>query len=408
MRDLLFLTHRIPYPPNKGDKIRAFHILRYLARHFRVHLGSFIDDKADLAHARSLSEWCYRQHLVPLRPWLQQIKSSSALWRGIPLSLAYYRHRSLQLWVTQTLTAYRVPLALAYSGAMAPYLPARTPHGPLERILDLVDVDSEKWRQYASESAPPASWLYRREAQLLGAFELSMARQLDKVMLVSPAEAELLRRAAPELGHKIDYFSNGVDTDYFRPDATLPNPFRAQPTLVFTGAMDYRPNIDAALWFAAQILPALLGRFPGLQLHLVGARPDQRLRQLALTGPVHVSGTVADIRPYLQHASLVVAPLRIARGIQNKVLEAMAMAKTVVATPQALEGIQLHTGSEALQASDASEFIAIISHQLERHNSSALRARQRMLSDYQWEHNLARLGQVLHLPQRRRANGEAL
>ncbi|GJJ03163.1 glycosyl transferase [Duganella rhizosphaerae] len=397
MRDLLYLTHRIPYPPNKGDKIRAYHVLRYLQRHFRVHLGSFIDDAADLGHAEHLAADCASSCFVRLHPHLARLASVPALWRGEALSVAYYRHPALRAWVADALKRHRIDSALAFSGPMAQYLPARTARGPLHRVLDLVDVDSEKWQHYADDRTWPLSSLYRREGRSLLEFERAAARSFDQTLLVSRAEAELFRRRAPESGHKTGHFSNGVDSQYFSPQPDAPDPYRGARALVFTGAMDYRPNIEAVSWLAQRVMPALRQEFPALQFHIVGARPSPAVMALARLPGIHVSGTVPDVRPYLQHAALAVAPLQIARGIQNKVLEAMAMGKTVVATPQALEGLSAVPGRDVVSATGAVEFIDHIGRQLRTAGDLGAAARQHVLRDYQWSSNLERLGVVLNV-----------
>ncbi|WP_444843590.1 TIGR03087 family PEP-CTERM/XrtA system glycosyltransferase [Duganella caerulea] len=391
------MTHRIPFPPNKGDKIRAYNVLRYLQRHFRVHLGTFIDDPADQQYTRQLATGCASALFVRLRPRLARLSSVPALWRGESLSVAYYHHRAMRDWVRDTLAQHRIDTALAFSGPMAQYLPARTARGPLHRVLDLVDVDSEKWQNYADHRRWPMSSLYRREGRNLLEFERAAARGYDQVLLVSRAEAELFRLRAPESGHKTGYFSNGVDTAYFAPQPGVPDPYHGARALVFTGAMDYPPNIEAVVWMAERVMPALRLRFPNLQFHIVGARPDPQVRMLARLPGIHVSGTVPDIRPYLQHAALAVAPLQIARGIQNKILEAMAMAKSVVATPQALEGLSAVPGQDLICAATAIEFIRRISEQLQAPQPLGTAARERVLHDYQWERNLERLGDVLYV-----------
>ncbi|MBV6321854.1 TIGR03087 family PEP-CTERM/XrtA system glycosyltransferase [Duganella violaceipulchra] len=408
MRDLLYLTHRIPYPPNKGDKIRAYHVLRYLQRHFRVHLGSFIDDPADLAHAGHLAAECASTCFVRLHPRLARLASIPALWRGEALSVAYYRHPQLRDWVAATLKRHRIDSALVFSGPMAQYLPARTARGPLHRVLDLVDVDSEKWQHYADDRPWPLSSLYRREGRSLLEFERAAARSFDQTLLVSRAEAELFRLRAPESGHKTGYFSNGVDCQYFSPQPGAPDLYLGARVLVFTGAMDYWPNIDAVCWLARRVMPTLRQEFPDLQFHIVGARPAAAVTALARQPGIHVSGTVPDIRPYLQHAALAVAPLQIARGIQNKVLEAMAMGKTVVATPQALEGLTAVPGRDLLCATGAVEFIQHIGRQLRTENSLGAAARQHVLRDYQWHSNLERLGVVLYVTEPERHSAEPM
>ncbi|MFS2138169.1 TIGR03087 family PEP-CTERM/XrtA system glycosyltransferase [Duganella sp. Dugasp56] len=395
MRDLLFLAHRIPFPPNKGDKIRAYHTLRYLRQHFRVHLGCFVDDAADLAYVEGLAAECASSCFIRLHPRRARLASLPALWRGEALSLPYYRHAGLQRWVGKTLSQYRIATAMAFSGPMAQYLPVRTAHGPLARVLDLVDVDSEKWQNYADKRQWPLSSLYRREGRCLLEFERAMARGAEQVLLVSRAEAALFRLRAPESAHKTGHFNNGVDSVYFSPQPSVPDPYGGARALVFTGAMDYPPNIEAASWMAERIMPALRLQFPALQFHIVGSRPAAAVQALAKRPGIHVSGTVPDVRPYLQHAALAVAPLQIARGVQNKILEAMAMERTVVATPQALEGISATPGSEVISASGEGEFIRHISRQLLSPDELGAAARRRVLLDYQWERNLQRLGAVL-------------
>jgi sugar transferase (PEP-CTERM/EpsH1 system associated) len=392
MRDLLFLCHRLPFPPNKGEKIRAYHALQYLRQHFRVHLGTLIDSEEDAAHASQLAADCASSCFVRMPPHWARLSGLTTLLRDEALSLPYFRHAALQRWVNKTLEQYRIVTCLAYSGPMAQYLP----QGPLLRVLDLVDVDSEKWHSYADSKPWPLSALYRREGRLLLDFERKAASDFDRVLLVSPAEAELFRLRAPESASKVDYYSNGVDSVYFTPQPAHSSPYGTAPAMVFTGAMDYVPNIQAVSWFAERVMPSLRSQHVDLEFHIVGSRPATAVRELQKLPGVHVSGTVPDVRPYLQHAALVVAPLRIARGIQNKVLEAMAMQKTVIASPQALEGIQAERGAEVLCANGGAEFISLICRQLHAPDPRiGLAARRRILRDYRWSHNLQRLGSAL-------------
>jgi len=311
--------------------------------------------------------------------------------------LPYFRHAALQRWVSRTLEIHRIRASLAYSGPMAQYLPSSTSHGPLWRVLDLVDVDSEKWHAYADGKPWPTSALYRREGRLLLDFERHAAAEFDRILLVSPAEADLFKRRAPESAYKVDYYSNGVDSSYFAPCPTHSSPFGAR-AIVFTGAMDYAPNIDAVSWFAERVMPTLQTQHPALEFHIVGSRPTAQVRDLQHLPGIKVSGTVPDVRPYLQHAELVVVPLRLARGIQNKVLEGMAMRKTVVASPDALQGISAVHGSEVLCANGGAEFISMICRQLHAPDASiGVAARLRVLRDYRWDHNLQRLGEALGL-----------
>jgi sugar transferase (PEP-CTERM/EpsH1 system associated) len=395
MRDLLFLPHRIPYPPNKGDKIRAYHVLRYLQRHFRVHLGTFIDCAEDLRYAEHLAAGCASSCFIRTHPRWARLSSLRGLVTDEPLSLPYFRSARLQRWVNRTLDTHAIGTGLAFSGPMAQYLPAESEHGPLMRVMDLVDVDSEKWQSYAEGKAWPLSMLYRREGTQLLEYERLVAKGFDQVMLVSRAEAALFRLRAPESGHKIDHFNNGVDSEYFSPQHKLASPYPHARVVALTGAMDYAPNIEAAIWFAERVMPSLRLRFPDLQFHIVGSRPAHSLLALRRLPGVFVSGTVDDIRPYLRHAAVIVAPLHIGRGVQNKVLEAMAMQKTVVATPQALEGICAAVGTEVLRAADAGEFIYHVGQELASPSDIGVAARRRILRDYRWDATLRRLGAAL-------------
>jgi sugar transferase (PEP-CTERM/EpsH1 system associated) len=406
MRHLLYLTHRIPYPPNKGDKIRAWHVLTYLRRHFHVHLGTFVDQPDDWRHVEPLRALCASSCFIALRPWQARLRSLAALGTGEPFSTRYYRSKQLAGWVDQTLARYPIGAALAFSGPMAQFVPAHGAAGPLQRVMDLVDVDSEKWLAYASTRRWPLAALYRREARCLLAYERRIARQFDHTTLVSAPEAALFKVRAPDSAHKVTHFANGVDTAYFAPDAAHPNPYPPGHTvLVFTGAMDYWPNVEAVCWFAAHVLPALRAGRPALHFHIVGARPDARVRALTRIGGVHVSGTVADIRPYLQHAAVAVAPLRVARGVQNKVLEAMAMGLAVVASPAALQGIEMRTGQAVSCADRVPQWVALIRRALEPACAAAMgrAARGCVLERYNWDDNLYRLGELLGV----RAGGEA-
>lgn len=397
MRHLLYLAHRIPYPPNKGDKIRAWHVLAYLQRHFHVHLGTFVDHPDDWRHVDRLRSMCASSSFMPLRPWHARLRSLAALGHGEPASVHYYRNAPMRRWVAHTLASYPIGTALAYSGPMAQFIPAHGGQGPLHRVMDLVDVDSAKWSAYAGTHRWPLAAFYRREARHLLAYERQVARQFDRTSLVSAPEAALFRSLAPESAHKIAHFTNGVDTGYFTPNGH-PNPYPpGQTVLVFTGAMDYWPNVEAVCWFADHVLPPLRASHPDLHFHIVGARPAAPVRALASTPGVHVSGTVADIRPYLQHAAMAVAPLQVARGVQNKVLEAMAMGLPVVASTAALQGIDAEVDRAVLCADHVQAWLGRIRRALDPAYAAAmgLAARRCVLERYDWNHNLAPLGSLL-------------
>jgi len=390
VENLLLLIHRIPYPPNKGDKIRSYHLLKHLAQHYRVHLATFVDDADDWQHVPTVQALCASSHFGKLNPLTGKLRSLAALASNRSLSYDYYRSGEMAAWVDRTMAAQRIDRVLVFSSPMAQYAEK---YAAARRVVDFCDVDSDKWRQYADQKAWPMSWLYRREADTLLAYERHVAATCDASLFVSDPEAQLFRTLAPESADKIGYFNNGVDTDYFSPERAYERPYAdGERALVFTGAMDYWPNIDAVQWFASEIFPALYRATPALRFYIVGARPTPAVLALGQLPGVTVTGTVPDVRPYIAHAEVTVAPLRIARGIQNKVLEAMAMARPMVVSPQALEGIDAAPGSELLLADGSAQFIATLS-ELVAHPNAALgsAARRKVERQYSWPSNLARI-----------------
>lgn len=387
MDGLLFLAHRIPFPPNKGDKIRSFHLLRHLATRYTVHLGAFVDDPDDWQHEAALKPYCASIKLVPLHPRRARLASLTGLLTNDALTLPYYRSAALQHWADALAASGQVNRGLAFSSAMAQFMPATLER----RVLDMVDVDSDKWTQYAPTQRWPLSWVYAREGRKLAAWEDRVARDFDATLLVSHDEAALLQQRVPDARRQIGVFENGVDADYFSPERVYPNPFSTgQQQVVFTGAMDYWPNGDAVSWFANEIFPQVRAAIPTAKFTIVGSRPTEAVRALAQLPGVTVTGTVPDVRPYLAHAACAIAPLRIARGVQNKVLEAMAMACPVVVSPQAAEGLHAGAGQDFQLAADAAGFARAVIAQLQCGGQSP-QARASILAHYDWTRNLATL-----------------
>jgi sugar transferase (PEP-CTERM/EpsH1 system associated) len=395
MEPLLYLVHRIPFPPNKGDKVRSFHLLEYLATRYRVHLGTFVDDPADLEHVPRLQEYCASSKVVTLRPAVARIRSLAALWSGEPLTLRYYHDADLAAWVQTTVREQQIKKAVVFSSAMAQYVSANR---DLRVVVDFVDVDSAKWRQYAQSRPWPLSSIFSREGARLLAFERAIARTADASVFVTPAEAELFRSLAPECTFRVHHAQNGVDSDYFSPLQELTNPYGpGEVAIVFTGAMDYWPNIDAVCWFVQEVLPAIVAERPNARFYIVGMQPSPVVVALARAGQVVVTGRVPDVRPYLKHASVVVAPLRVARGIQNKVLEAMAMARPVVASNAAVGALSAVPAVDLEVADSPAEFaskaIALMGTDHGKRIGAA--GRLRVLADYHWTTNLAPFDELL-------------
>lgn len=397
MQELLFLAHRIPYPPNKGDKIRSYHMLAHLARRYRVHVGAFIDDPDDWRFAPEIEKLCGETCWVALRPTVARLRSLRGLLRGEALTLAYYRSSALRDWVARMLAERPIARVFVFCSAMAQYVD--DPHLAMRRVLDFVDVDSEKWRQYADHRGWPQSWLYRREARRLFDAERRWAKLFDKSIFVSPAEADLFCHFAPEARTHVVAVENGVDTDFFSPERGYANPYAAgDEVLTFVGAMDYWANVDAVQWFCEEVFPRVRAERPQSRFFIVGARPTRQVLRLNELPGVRVTGTVADVRPYVAYAKAAVAPLRIARGVQNKVLEAMAMGRPVIATTAAMDGLHGWEALRPLVTDDAGQMaeIAIDLLRSEERSTYGDSGRACVLRHYGWDANLAGLDDAMN------------
>jgi sugar transferase (PEP-CTERM/EpsH1 system associated) len=396
MSGVLFLAHRVPFPPDRGDKIRSHHVLKALARLGPVHVGCFGDTLADREHedelARVAASYC-----MPVRTKTMPAAGVEALAARRSLSQAAFDHPQLRRWVETTLAEQDIDTIYVFSGQMGQYVP-RDWVGRL--VVDLVDVDSAKFDSYASEANLGMGWIYRREARLLARAEAALAARAERTLLVSEAEAALLRERAPGVG-VVEAMGNGIDAAMFDPQSVPPHTELTAvrgPHLVFTGQMDYPPNVGAALRTIERLLPEIRRVHPEARFHVVGRSPTAALRAHDGNDGVRVWGEVPDVRPFLAGANLVVVPLTIARGIQNKVLEAMAMARPVLLTPQAAEGIDGRDGEHfAVADSDGGlierAYELLADRRLGRELGQA--ARRYVIERQGWPAMLARLPEIV-------------
>ena len=389
MKNLLFLAHRMPYPPNKGDKIRSYQLLRYLSQFFRISLGAFVDDKADWRYQRELDQYCADVFLLPLRPRMATFACLQGFFRGEPLTLGYYRSRAMTEWVKSKVEG-GIQIILAFSSSMAQYAePFRG--DKVRRYIDFVDLDSEKWTQYGARKRRPMKSIYLREGRLLARYECRVAREFDGAALISSGEARPLINRCPEVESRVHFISNGVDHGYFDASLSFDNPYPpANDVIVFTGAMDYWANVDAVLWFSREVWPKIRSEHPKSIFFIVGARPTRAVRALGGIAGIHVTGTVADVRPYLRHATLAVAPMRIARGIQNKILEAISMQLPVVATSAAVENLRGGTMSCVRVADQVVSFAAAVGRVLQDPQAECTSGAgaHHVRREYSWDNNL--------------------
>ncbi|SMC26403.1 sugar transferase, PEP-CTERM/EpsH1 system associated [Desulfacinum hydrothermale DSM 13146] len=409
---ILYLAHRIPYPPNKGDKIRSYHQVRHLARRHVLDLACLCDVEEDMAFRGALERWCRRVAVERVVPWKAKAGSVIGLAQRAPLSVPYFHRESLQRRVDRWLSREDYDVVLCFSSPMAEYL-FRSRSERRERplwIMDFCDMDSDKWLQYSKRASGPARWIYGREAQRLLDYEKKVQRRFHACFFVSRREAALFMERVPEACN-VRVAPNGVDTDYFRPLAgrRFPGDRAARDggssKLVFVGAMDYAANVDGVVWFAERIFPRIRREIPGASFWVVGSRPHARVRALGARPGIKVTGFVPDVRPHVASAACVVVPLRLARGVQNKVLEGMAMGRPAVVTPAALDGIEAQPGRHVLVAEDEDGFARRVLGVLRDPDLAEElggRARRFVKEHHGWEAGMDRLERVLVELHRRR------
>lgn len=352
---VLFLTHRVPYPPDRGDRIRSFHLLKFLAARCEVHLTCLADEPVPSLTLQALTSLCKRIEVASVDNQSRWFRAASSVAHGRSASEGLFASPQLRRIVTAWSNEIQYDAVLVFCSSMFPYVVTPGLKGvPL--IVDLIDVDSQKWFDYASNTRGLKRWLFKLEGRRVRRLEQTIAARAEAVTLVSQPEVDLLYRHAPRA--KAHPVQNGVDLDYFRPRPDAED--RSAANCVFVGALDYRANVEGICWFCDHVWPEVRRQVPTATLSLVGRNPVPAVTRLGRLPGVEVVGQVADVRPYLWRANLAIAPLQIARGIQNKVLEAAAAGKAVIASSQALEGLSLLPGRHLLVADEPSEWIAAI------------------------------------------------
>ena len=384
---ILFLAQRVPYPPNRGDKITTWRLLERMRRSHDVRVIAFAHDDADRVAAAHLNSIGIPTQAFNHDARKAKLRSLPLLFGTRALTLGVFGSRALQAAVDAS--AGWADLAYAYSSSMGAFLEK---HVSLARVMHFAELDSDKWAQYAQRSSLPMKWIYAREQRTLLAFETRVARSFSENVFCTPLEQQVFQSAIP--GATSLVLRNGVDLVYYQP---RPEKARAHE-LVFTGVMDYLPNIDACTFFVHEVLPGLRARFADVHFTIVGSKPTPQVRALERQQGVEVTGFVDDTRDWLARASISVAPLRIARGIQNKVLEALAMGLPVVGTRSATQGIEGADGRDFIVADSAREQIAAIAQLFDAPQEArelGRRGRAFVERQYDWERVLEPLDALL-------------
>jgi polysaccharide biosynthesis protein PslH len=375
--NILFLSQRVPYPPNRGDKITSWRLVERMSRTHDVRCIAFAHGKADMEAAEELERRGISTTPIPYHDRWKKIASLPLLLTRKPLTLGVYGSRKLQAEVDAL--ADWADLYYAYSSSMSAFVEK---YDSKPRVMHLGELDSDKWRQYSERTRFPMSWLYRREWHTLFEFERRIALAVDENVLCTPLEEKIFREQIP--GASSTVLRNGVDLEAFRPAREKAE----EGHLVFTGVMNYYPNVDGCIWFANEILPRIRERIPGARFTIVGAHPTPEIEALSALDGVTITGFVDSVTDWLDRAAIAIAPLRIARGIQNKVLEAMASGLPVVGTTSATQGVGGQAGRDFLLADDVTAFadhVCSLLEDTERAAELGRAARTFVEENYDWE-----------------------
>jgi sugar transferase (PEP-CTERM/EpsH1 system associated) len=399
---LVYLCQRLPYPPIKGERITSFNLLRHLTAHYRVFVGTFIDDPTDRADIAALRRMVHELHVSEIRkPWAY-LRALPRWLAGEPISFALFRSRKLARWLDRIDEEHKPGAVVTHSSNISAYAVdkfQRKATNQPRRILHFADVDSEKFVAYAARARGIKRWIFAQEARRVLKEESRLTAAADAVTFVTDQEADLFRSLVGPLGNRVHTLPNGVDTDLFAPNQHSRSPFEGKgAAMIFTGAMDYLPNIEAVTWFAREVFPRVRKLLPSAQFLIVGSKPAAEVQALADGSSVIVTGRVESVAAYLAHAQIAVAPLQIARGIQNKVLEAMAMAMPVVVSKGALTGVNATPGEHLVCAETPEQWTDAcvgLMRDPERSRLLGAAARQFVLSHFNWDAQFKRLDRLL-------------
>lgn len=389
--NILFLSHRVPYPPNKGDKIRSFNEIKFLSRRHRISLLCLADNIKDLQYDHEMKKYCHSVDIVFLPSYRSKLRSLLYLLSKTPLSLPYFFSKELQSIVFQKLRENPYDLIFVFCSSMAQYV-EYVQHIP--KVIDFVDVDSEKWAQYALHVKFPYTYVYRSESNCLRKYEEFIAKTFQHGFFVSPKEVEDFRNLVYSCPALTPILS-GVDATMFQPS---PEPYDPK-ALVFTGAMDYFANVETMLYFSREILPLIQESIPDVKLYIVGSNPSAEIKKLEKShSNIIVTGYVEQVQPYVLKSAVFVAPMRIARGINNKILEAMAMGVPVVTSSFGFEGIPAGPGKDIFVEDQPDCFarqVVQLMTDAELRKTVSVNVRKVIEENCNWDKNLEKLENIL-------------
>jgi polysaccharide biosynthesis protein PslH len=389
---ILFIAHRIPYPPDKGDKIRSFNELNFFSKHYSIDLVAFYDQKKDFKHLNYLEKICSHVFLYYRHPRFSLLKGLFSLFFGGTISIGSYKNSFITKRVQHLCQSNNYKFIFCYSSQTAQYAVGQT----TKKIIDFIDVDSDKWKQYSGKSNFLMKYIYLIESKRLSNYEKHISDRFSLSLFSTKNELNLFNKYNRKLQNNT-VLSNGVDYDYFMPISCS-----REKSLIFTGAMDYYPNIDAVEWFSKEVFPCILAKVPDLTFYIVGSNPVSSVKNLASKNII-ITGYVEDIRPYIARSALAVFPLRIARGIQNKFLETMSMGITPLIPDYLKNSLDEHLPDDVLFYSSKKDCIQkVISVLSKFHENSkySLSLRKYIIKNRDWQKRFEKLhNQINSLPQ---------
>jgi sugar transferase (PEP-CTERM/EpsH1 system associated) len=399
---ILVLTHRLPYAPNRGDRLRAYHMLQGLKDRAEVELVSLVHDDEEAAHVDEVRSFVARVATVRVPKLRNYVRSAMTLLGDTPLTHGLLDAPGMTEILNEVCRRQRPDVVFAYCSGMARFA-LQPPLDTIPLVLDFVDVDSQKWREMAAASRPPLSWVYAREAATLGAFEARAARHAVAALVVNAREASVARKLAPDANVRV--LNNGIEIARLQPPAAPVDSAR----VVFCGVMNYSPNDEGMQWFVRDVWPTVRAARPDATLAIVGSDPTATLKTLcAGDATIRVTGRVPDVREWLWESAVGIAPLHVARGVQNKALEAIAAGLPIVITEAVAGGLPQAAAHASSVANTPAQFahhvLALLSLTPQERRSRALRAD---LSQLTWPQALEPLWPILESAAQTGGRGDA-
>lgn len=397
--NILFIAQRVPYPANKGEKIRSFNQIKFLAElGHHIHVISPIEGEYDIQYNNQLAQLnnisCSHHSLSP-----KPFRLLKGLLKNEPLSVANFYSRGLQVKIDKALKEKTFDAIICTSSAVAKYLFSSCVYStlvtPPKLIMDYMDLDSDKWQQYAAKSRFPMKLVYQREAKLISKYEVKIQKFFDACFFIADAEVNLFKQTTGHVNN-VHTLGNGMNTEEFYPATPPPN--NPGPKFIFTGVMDYKPNVDAVVWFVEECWRGIIKHYPDAEFIIAGMNPNLTVLNLKKYPSITITGFVDDILPFYHKADYFIAPFRLARGVQNKVLQAFACGLPVISTSMGAEGINCRNNQEILLANTSKEFIEKVLL-LEQNKSVAKKISSAALSlikkEYTWQGKLKPLQDFL-------------